>query len=1356
MKITFNSTFEYKLIYIFRINDNKHNGLLKIGDATIHTNKNYDELFNNCHDLNQAAKERIDSYTTTAGIVYELLHTEIAVFKDTNKNSNHYGKTRAFRDYDVHEVLMRSGIEKKYFDTNKKQNEWFATDLQTAINAIAAVKKSESALDNKSITRDRNPIIFRPEQEKAIKDTKTVFKTKNRMLWNAKMRFGKTLSALQIVKDTPSFKKTIIITHRPVVSDGWYKDFDKVFYDRNDFFFSSKTKGKKLKELLNSNSNFVYFASMQDLRGSDIVGGNYEKNQEIFNIDWDFVVVDEAHEGTQTSLGKDVLENIIKPDSNHTTKILEMSGTPFNLLTNFDEDNIYTWDYIMEQEAKEKWYLEHFCDSNPYEELPKMNIYTYHLEKYLKGFEDIEDKAFSFKEFFRIYTGDINKDYERIPEGKSVGDFVHEKDVRSFLDLICKKDDESNYPYSTDEYRDFFRHSLWMVPGVREAKALSKLLKEHEVFQHFKIVNVAGDGDEEKNYNDALEEVRSSITDHPENTYTITLSCGRLTTGVSIPEWTSVLMLYGSSQTAASQYLQTIFRVQTPANINGKIKENAFVFDFAPDRTLRVVAESVQLSAKTGNTNEKEEIILGKFLNYCPVIAIDESSMKKYKVPELMQQLKKVYIDKVVRNGFDDVKLYDSNLLTYLTDVELKDFEDLKKKIGKTNQTKNVNSIQVNDEGFTNEQLEELKRIEKKPTSQRTEEEKKKIEEARKARENKNKAIAILRGISIRIPLMVYGLDKDINEDITIEKFADEDMIDDLSWAEFMPEGIDRATFRKFAKYYDKNVFIAASKRIRDISKSADDLEPTERVNKIAKLFSTFKNPDKETVLTPWRTVNIHMGETLGGYCFYDETFNNYLEEPRLINNGDVSEDTLLNADSQILEINSKTGLYPLYVVYSLYRKKCSEIKDEILTFEKKQEIWDQVVSDNVFVVCKTPMAKSITRRTLVGYRDVKANTRYFEDLINQFKDSRKEANFISKVKKGKSYWGKDGKDDNMKFNAVVGNPPYQGVNHQQIYPYFYLTSIKMADYVSLIFPTGWQEPKNANNLGKLNNEEVKADKEIVFIDNRQNVFPGVSGAEWVNVILWKKDYDNGLEGQQLIYTNGENPREEKLLWDEKEISKPVQLIKMAEIVKNKPGFESISTITSTRKPYGLPTDIFKDPVKAGFSNMTDEKISDEDIKIYGASNVTKYIPRNTLIPRKPRNFDKYKIFVAYAWGNMCEKTGLGGAYSDIIIGYPYEIVTETYLTSGCFDDYDTAKKHAKYLMTKFARALLYVNKFSRHSTTSWGAIPIQDYSEDWWNKSIKEINHELFKKYNIPLEIEDYVNNNFQTKSEANITNFE
>ena len=387
----FTSSLKLKLIYVFRINDTAHHGCLKIGEATCE-DENVFGLSPNSKALNEAARKRINQYTQTAGIAYDLLYTELTVYNR--------GGLRSFNDKEVHNVLERSGIKKKVFDTVNKANEWFITDLETVKRAIAAVKAGRSSLSSAEVTREYSPIVFRPEQQEAISKTKKQFKKGNQMLWNAKMRFGKTLSALQVVKDM-EFQRTLILTHRPVVDAGWFEDFDKIFYDRKDFAYGSKNNGESFGSLERraeiNGLHYVYFASMLDLRGSELVGGNFDKNNEVFATDWDLIIVDEAHEGTQTELGKAVMEELVKEQ----TKVLRLSGTPFNLLDDFKEDEIYTWDYVMEQRAKRSWDELHFGDPNPYVSLPTLNIYTYDLGRLLHEFVD-EDVAFNFREFFRV------------------------------------------------------------------------------------------------------------------------------------------------------------------------------------------------------------------------------------------------------------------------------------------------------------------------------------------------------------------------------------------------------------------------------------------------------------------------------------------------------------------------------------------------------------------------------------------------------------------------------------------------------------------------------------------------------------------------------------------------------------------------------------------------------------------------------------------------------------------------------------------------------------------------------------------------------------------------------------------
>lgn len=1327
---SFEKTFEYKLIYVFRINDKAHEGLLKIGEATCNTDKNPDEILPNCNMLNVVAKKRINQYTTTAGIAYELLYTELARHYVTKNGQR---KLEAFSDHDVHKVLERTGIKRHYFDTQNKANEWFKVDLETAKKAINAVKEGRSSLLSSEVSEGKSPIIFRPEQADAIRKTIKQFKTGNQMLWNAKMRFGKTLTALQVAKEC-EFKHILILTHRPVVSVGWYEDFEKIFYD-TDYIFGSKTKGEDINNLIDTDKKFVYFASMQDLRGSDAVGGKFDKNDEIFLTKWDFVVIDEAHEGTLTKLGQAVIDTI--NEFSDSPKILRLSGTPFNLLDKFKEEEIYTWDYVMEQREKADWYNKHFGDPNPYAALPELQIFTYNLDKLIPGFIDVEDGAFNFREFFRTWTGNVQKDFKSMPDGVKVGEFVHKERVKRFLDLLCRSDSKSNYPFSTQEYREYFRHSLWMVPGVKEARALSALLKEHSVFGSgaFNIVNVAGSGDEEIDSKDALDAVRRAFGDNPDETYSITLSCGRLTTGVTVPEWTAVFMLAGTFSTSASSYLQTIFRVQSPANINGKVKERCCVFDFAPDRTLKMVAEAGRLSTKTGKTDNDRKI-MGEFLNFCPVISVDGSSMQPYNVDRLLQQLKKAYTDRVVRNGFDDKHIYNDNLLK-LDDIELADFEELKKIVGASKQTEKVKEIDINNQGFTDEEYEEIERIEAKPKKERTSEEIALLEEKKKKRDNAQKAMSILRGVSIRIPLLIYGAEVPVDKEITVDNFVD--LIDESSWNEFMPTGVTKATYKKFSKYYEQDVFVAAGRQIRNMALAADELSPDERVKKIAAQFAMFKNPDKETVLTPWRVVNMHMSDCLGGYCFYNEDFTETIEEQRYVDRGKVTEETFANTKAQILEINSKTGLYPLYVTYSIYRKRCEEVKPEELTIEKQYELWQKTVEDNIFVICKTPMAKAITRRTLLGYRKGKINAHAFDDLIMQLKE--KPEQFRDKILRG-SFWNKENKE--MKFDAVVGNPPYQETisNNdsnrslsKQLFPEFIKLTVKLnPKYSSLITPSRWFTGEAQDGSFISLRKFVKEHNHFVSIYNysiASNVFNNVWIAGGVNYYLYDRDYSGKVD----FYTCN-NIKKEKQTRDlfEECLDIVINSGENYAILQKvrKENFVSLTTITKGRDAFGITGKNAKSVSEAIFFDGAYElRCAHEEIRYVKKDIITKNIDIA----------NKWKVFISK--GNGGAGT-LGDEKQVAILGKPYlgkakSVCTDSLIPIGCFDTETEALNLQKYIKTKFLRYIVGILKVSQNVYQNvYQFVPLQDFTEKSdidWSKSVAEIDQQLYKKYNLSDE---------------------
>lgn len=1313
-------------------------------------------------------------------------------------------------------------------------------------------------------------IELRPEQREAIDLAKehfcnrsgrkpdyqyTVLPEYRQFLWNAKMRFGKTICALQLAREM-DVKRTLIVTHRPVVGDSWLGAFRQVFGTKSNaplikgnsdlhrvYGFGARSESDNvgsftdLEKFVETEGNhYVFFVSMQFIRLSELVNAktlakNIEKSQEdmfghsatreneklkadILNADWDLVVIDEAHEGTRTALGESVIKDFLKKEK---TKMLHLSGTPFNLYEDFEKNEIFTWDYISEQQAKLQWEIDHPGIKNPYADLPQLNIFTYDITRNIDQVFD-QTGIFTFNEFFRTWTGNPKADRAIMPEGAK-GRFVHEDEVVKFLDLLCTKDDDNNFPFSTDEYRKMFRHTLWVVSRIDEAKALETLLNEHRIFKRFTIKNVAGNVETDEQKETALDVVKNAIGDMPERTSTITISCGRLTTGVTVEPWTAVLYLKGGDR--AATYMQTIFRVQSPyKTYDGKMKTSCFVFDFAPDRTLKIVAETAKFSSLTKKDKTKKEEegeeektqemrdkeTVQKFVDLCPVINMSGGKMSPLDVNDIYKQLENVFIDRLVRKGFDDPCLYvqeelnkvNPEILNHIGEhggqapdekrKEAKETVDLshmtpeqraaweamiaKKKAEAEEKAKakarKDDEFKAKWEAMSDEEREKWLHEEAEKAARR--------EKAKEEREEFKKRITNIRGIALRIPLLMYGgADAGNNtDDITVDNFTRK--IKDESWAEFMPKDITKEDFNKIKNCFNATRFMEAGRKYRALTREADFMHVEERIKQITEIFSYFRNPDKETVLTPWRVVNMHMSDTLGGWCFYDETFdeeNGQIEKPRFIEQGDVTKELFDNVDAngevqtKILEINSKTGLYPLYVTYSLYRRRLEEyikaecINPETVSVQEEQVVWDDIVTDNIFVICNTPMAAGITRRTLFGFRNVekKANIKA-EKLIEK---ATSDQNSLIKIILSEGFWKGTRSNNNMEFNAIIGNPPYQGSARVQLYPTFYKLSQQLGKISTLIFPTGWQKPcaPTAKGLFKMNNPETKADRQIVFIDNKHDVFPGITGASEINVILWIKGFDNGYDGKQMIYTDGKNPVLTQLQWVQTGDGKPDEIKWLNEKVRNKEGvfFKSMSDCVSAKDPYGIPTDIFSKPDKYGrlLSDFHVEKENDDDIRIFGGiehKRAERYVAHG--FPMKENSsIEKYKIFVPWAWGNMDENAGLGGAYADIIIAEPNDVCSMTYNVCGEYDDYNTAKKQAKYMMTTFFRGLLFMNKDVKTSSrTAYTSVPIQDFSEDWWDESIEIIDRHLFDKYDAP-EIQDFFFNSIQLKTSDNIINF-
>lgn len=1306
------STLKAKLIYIFGIDDKTHEGCLKIGEATLDEDADLFSLSPNCEALNNAAHKRISQYTQTAGIQYHLFHTELAM-RTKDK------QIQGFNDKAVHDVLLHSGLKRKDFNLGEgKASEWFIVDLNTAIAAINAVKANKEALDGSQITSGQTPIILRNEQRAAIDQTKTRFAEGDQMLWNAKMRFGKTLTALQLFKELSQaepkqYRRMLILTHRPVVNDGWFDDFHKIFFEvATPYMYGSKTSGNSFQNLeaklkADKECRYVYFASIQDLRGSSFVGGKFQKNDELFSAHWDLLVIDEAHEGTQTDLGDKVLKALIKKG----TKTLSLSGTPFNLFGKFKQDDIYTWSYVDEQREKEKWEKEHEGDHNPYGSLPRMNMFTYDLGPLFERFQDSE-YSFNFHEFFRT---DDN------------GDFVHEEHVDRFLDMMCDPSEDSNYPFSTKRYQEYFRHTFWLVPGVKEALALQYKLEKHPIFCNFDVVNVAGDGDPDDPKGEALQKVRDAIIEKPKKDYTITLSCGKLTTGVTVKEWTAVFMLSGSAKTGAANYMQTIFRVQSPGQINGKQKTDAYVFDFAPDRVLTMMAQAAKAPTRPGKQTEEHRQRLKELLNFFPIIALQGSQTRRYDVDQLLTRLKHTYIERVVNSGFDNNSLYNDRLLE-LDDVEIEEFDELKGIIGSTPSQDSGKDIVINDSGFDEEETGGDDKPEKKPKTPLTDEEKAARKEMKKKKEMRKNAISILRGISIRMPMLIYGCDLKDGEDITIDNFAEH--IDPRSWEEFMPQGITKQHFNNFKKYYDHEIFLEAGRQIRARARKADGLPVKERIRHIVEIFSSFRNPDKETVLTPWRVVNMHLSDTIGGYDFYEESHTEMLNEPRLVDRGSVTNRVFMGQDTRILELNSKSGLYPLYMAYSIWRERCREwerqgfFEVDKMTIEEEQLAWDDVIANNIFVVCKTPMAVSITKRTLTGFRDVKqVNARYYADLVETLKTNPES--FTKDVVRGQYFWHNKNAEKEMKFNAIVGNPPYQvmdgGIGSSAVPVYHHFVNVANRidpQYVSLIMPAKWYS--GGRGLDSFR-QSMLSDRSIShlfdFIDSH-DCFTKVDIAGGVCYFLRDKFYNGNCvvstirNGKTTVVTRNLNELDVFVRTKE-------ELDILDKIKSNTESF--MSDVVLAQKPFGLRT--YETPLSEG------------DIVLRYNKGKGLYLRKR--IETNSNLIDKWKVITSCATNEHAGETDKNGRkriISTLEVLKPGEICTETYMVISTFESEKEANSCIAYIKTNLVRFMLAMVTTTQHlSKSNFQFVPLQDFSEPWTDEK-------LYAKYGITPDEQAYI----------------
>ena len=611
-------------IYAYSDSHEKYKGLLKIGYTT------------------QSVKARVKQQypiKTPGKPVYTIHLDETAVRNDGS----------AFNDADVHQYLRKKGHQ-------NPDGEWFKCSVDDVRSALNVIKTGDVGVEGRP-----HKFKMRPEQKDAVKRTADYFKRFRReedgktphFLWNAKMRFGKTFAAYQLAKKM-GWKKVLVITFKPAVQSAWEEDLC-AHVDFSSWQFIT-VDGLRYEDA-DKTKPFVFFGSFQNLLGKNKVGGIKAKNEWVHEINWDCVIFDEYHYGAWRESAKELFESEsaqeIKVQEGEgidyfdeeilpirTDHYLYLSGTPFRAIESgeFIEEQIFNWTYIDEQNAKNAWK----GDENPYAMLPQMVLMTYRLP------DSIREIAMEgeYDEF------DLNLFFSAEGEGERAK-FKYESEVQKWLELLRGQHLETvktslkmrgkkkpPLPFFDARLLKLLNHTFWFLPTVASCHAMKNLLKQKQniFFHDYEIIVAAGK--EGKVGVKALEPVMQAMG-NPLETKTITLSCGKLTTGVSVKPWSGMLMLRNSS--SPETYFQAAFRVQTPweipnpdgASPNAKeiIKEVCYVFDFAPNRALRQIADySCRLNIADSDTEKK----VGEFINFLPVLAYDGSTMKALNATDIL------------------------------------------------------------------------------------------------------------------------------------------------------------------------------------------------------------------------------------------------------------------------------------------------------------------------------------------------------------------------------------------------------------------------------------------------------------------------------------------------------------------------------------------------------------------------------------------------------------------------------------------------------------------------------------------------------------------------------------------------
>ena len=1354
--------------------------------------------------------DRIYEQTNTAAkrLRAEKLWSAPAFFNNSSQD---------FKDKAFHRFLVKSGIENRldlgkewfYFNgTPDRSKQLFDTFRE---KGFAALQSSDT---------NKTPYTLRKEQQDAVDQAKHYFETheNGEFLWNAKPRFGKTLASYDLAKQLQA-KKVLIVTNRPAIANSWFDDFDQFI---EGYHFISSTSSLKDRPSLTreqysdiggTDKPQITFLSLQDLKGSKFFGGPHNKLDWVANLQWDLLIIDEAHEGVDTGRTDAAFDNIKR---SHT---LHLSGTPFKALSNnkFPTEAIYNWTYLDEQQEKQRELAE--GESGDHTDLPDLRLYTYRISQMTT---QAVNEGIEIDEETRDYAFDLNEFFATKNQK-----FIHEDDVREFLRKLTTNE---KYPFSTPELRNELRHTFWYVGNrVESVKALEQLLKQDPVFENYKVIVAAGDGrsfdEEESDFRGnekSFDKVKDAIAKHPK---TITLSCGQLTTGVTIKEWSAVLMLTDIKTPA--QYMQAAFRAQNPYKfVEGdtlKAKKSAYLFDFAPTRVLEIYDKFANgLNQKTVNgeiTESERKQNIKELLNFFPVVSEDvdgrmveldaekvltfpnaiaateivqarfmtnllfndnikgvfsfpkevsdtigsiidkmpieknkrvETAKKEFNLDEarkaqdekqhkinentdviLGEKIFRANIDRVVDNAMN----YDTpeETIDSLADTVMAIAEPL---IGKYKETYKQSATEIDAvkaqieekakivvaefESSDTKDVDKLKQrlgdiiehdfVQTKVEQQET----KVVENVQKTKEDEIRDR--LRSFTRTIPMFIMA--NSSKGEITIDNFdqniSDEDFVDltNITKEEFhtLRDGFDytaeNGERKTFGGVFDRYRFNASIAEFQ-----AEKVAKADYFTNDEDIFELIPNQKNNQIFTPRKVVKM-MVDGLEK------------ENPELFR----------RTDSTFIDLYMKSGMYITEIVKKLFANTRQN-------YSSDEECVKHILENQVYGLSPTGILHSITNNYIFGFdteRTISSRNFVQHDLLPQAKDGTATTKLAQLFGNGGSI---------MKFDAVVGNPPYQdqtrGDSTQMppIYHHFMEASYTISDIACLISPARFLFNAGATpaawNRKMLNDNNLKV---IYYEQDSSKVFPGTDIKGGVAITLHDA---NKYYGAIDVFTVFD---ELNSILHKVDSSKPKSF---SDLVYSAFSYQFSKTIHEEH-PYvkktlsrghenDISTGIFDQlPDIFTADRPSDGKEYVQFFGLYDRVRVYRWIRKDYV--RKHPNLEKYKVWVPKANGSGA----IGEVLSTPLIGTPLIGTTHSFISIGAFDNETEASNTLKYVKTKFARAMLGVLKITQDNPPAkWQKVPHQDFttnSDIDWSKSIPEIDQQLYKKYALSQEEIDFI----------------